>query len=138
MRATAAAGTAIIRVGITVHPACPVMLMGPITVMWAPTINLTARNITGRTLTRTTGRTLTLVTGRILTQAASTFAGIIAGTFAGIIAGITAGCIAANTVAIIAATSVPVDRHRGASFLGEMKRGQRKADPFNTRVPVAR
>ncbi len=108
MRATAAAGTAIIRVGITVHPACPVIIMGPITVMWAPTINLTSRNITGPTLTRTMDRILTLVTGRMLTQAA--------GTFAGIIAGITAGYIAANTVAIIAAASVLVDRHRGASF----------------------
>ena len=121
MRATAAAGPAIIRAEITVHPACPVMLMGPITVMWAPTINLTSRNITGptltlvtgRTLTRTMGRILTLVTGRMLTRAA--------GTFAGIIAGVSAGCLAANTVAIIAADSVLVDRQRDASFLGEMK-----------------
>ena len=116
MRATGVARTAIIRAEITAPLACPVMLMGPITVMWAPTINLTSRNITGPTLTRTLDRILTLVTGRILTQAAGTFAGIIAGTFAGIIAGITAGCIAANTVAIIAAASVLVDRHRGASF----------------------
>ena len=92
VRAAAVAGPAIIRADVTAPLACPVMLMGPITVMWAPTINLTSRNITGPTLT--------LVTGRMLTQAAGRFAGIIAGIiagiqaagrFAGIIAGIAAG-----------------------------------------------
>ena len=131
VRAAAVAGPAIMRAGVTA-PTLLDMVMGPITVMWAPTINLTSRNITGPTLTLVTGPTLTLVTGRMLTQAAGTFAGIIAG----IIAGIAAGCIAANTVAIIAAASVLVDRHRGASFLGEMKRGQRNADPFNSFAPV--
>ena len=74
MRAAAVAGPAI-RAGVTAPQACPVILMVPITVMWAPTINLTSRNITGPTLT--------LVTGRMLTQAAGRFAGIIAGIAAG-------------------------------------------------------
>jgi hypothetical protein len=99
MRAAAVAGPAI-RAGVTAPQACPVILMVPITVMWAPTINLTSRNITGPTLTRTMDRILTLITGRMLTQAAGRFAGIIAGIiagiqaagrFAGIIAGIAAG-----------------------------------------------
>ena len=94
MRATAAAGSALIRADITARLAFLDILMAPITVMWAPTISPTVRNITGRTHTLTTGRTLTLVTGRMLTRAADTSAGI------------TAGCIAARAVAIIAATSV--------------------------------
>ena len=73
VRAAAVAGPAIMRAGVTA-PTLLDMVMGPITVMWAPTLNLTNRNIT------------------MLTQAAGTFAGIIAGiqaagTFAGIAAG---------------------------------------------------
>ncbi len=94
MRAAAVAGPAI-RAGVTALLTLLDMVMRPITVMWAPTINLTSRNITGPTLT--------LVTGRMLTQAAGRFAGIIAGIiagiqaagrFAGIIAGIIAGIAA--------------------------------------------
>ena len=98
MRAKAAAGSDLIRADITARLAFLYILMAPITVMWAPTISPTVRNITGRTHTLTTGRTLTLVTGRMLTQAADTSADTSAG--------ITAGCIAARAVAIIAATSV--------------------------------
>jgi len=85
----AAAGPAIIQAEITALLLFPGILMGPITVMWAPTISLTG-NIMDRTL----------VTGRMLTQAA--------GTFEGIIADITAGCITARTVAIIAASTVVI------------------------------
>ncbi len=75
----AAAGPAIIQAEITALLLFPGILMGPITVMWAPTIGLTGN-----------------ITDRMLTQAA--------GTFEGIIADITAGCITARTVAIIAAS----------------------------------
>ena len=85
----AAAGPAIIQAEITALLLFPGILMGPITVMWAPTISLTS-NITDRTL----------VTGRMLTQAA--------GTFEGIIADIAAGCITARTVAIFAASTVVI------------------------------
>ena len=83
MRAMAAAGPAIIQAEITALLLFPGILMGPITVMWAPTISLTGN-----------------ITGRMLTQAA--------GTFEGIIADIAAGCITARTVAIFAASTVVI------------------------------
>ena len=79
----AAAGPAIIQAEITALLLFPGILMGPITVMWAPTISLTGN-----------------ITGRMLTQAA--------GTFEGIIADIAAGCITARTVAIFAASTVVI------------------------------
>jgi len=93
MQATGVAGTAIIRAEITAPLACPVILMGQITVMGATIINLTLRNITGRTLTP--------VTGRILTQAAGT-----------------AACLSAGCgVAIFVATTVTSRPAQSVSFL---------------------